>query len=72
MTPLQAIKAATSMGPQTLGPQAPKSGILKASYNANIIAVAKSPLPDVSILADTSNVIHVWKVGNLVKQLAKD
>jgi len=68
MSPLQAIQAATSVGPRTLGPQAPKSGMLREGYDADIIAISKSPLQDVSVLANPKNITHVWKAGKLVKQ----
>jgi len=67
MTPLQAIQAATSMGPQTLGPQAPLSGVLRTGYDADVIALAANPLQDVSVLTGSKNVTHVWKAGKLVK-----
>lgn len=44
MTPLQAIEAATANAPLTLGPQAPKSGQLKAGYDADILVVRKDPV----------------------------
>jgi len=68
MTPLEAIQAATSMGPQTVGPQAPMSGVLKTGYDADIIALAANPLQDLSVLAGPKNVTHVWKAGKLLKQ----
>ena len=68
MTPLQSIQAATSMGPLTLGPGAPKAGLLKAGYDADVIALEASPLQDVSVLADPKNVTYVWKAGKLTKQ----
>jgi imidazolonepropionase-like amidohydrolase len=66
-SPLQAIEAGTATGPETLGPQASRSGLLAEGYDADVIAVASSPLDDVSILADPENVTHVWKAGRLVK-----
>lgn len=71
MSPLQAIQAGTSTGPETLGPQAPKSGQLKKGYDADVIAVAVSPLPDVTVLSLPKNITHVWKSGKLVKQPAR-
>ncbi|MGO9342034.1 MAG: metal-dependent hydrolase family protein [Acidimicrobiales bacterium] len=67
LTPIEAIEAGTANGPLTLGPQAPRSGQLAEGYDADIIAVATSPLEDVAVLADPSNVTHVWKAGALVK-----
>lgn len=67
MSPLLAIESATANGPETLGPRAPKSGILAAGYDADIIAVASNPLDQPLVLADAANVTHVWKAGELVK-----
>lgn len=66
MTPLQAIEAATANGPLTVGPQAPRSGVLAPGYDADIIAVDGDPLADLSLLADPRRVTHVWKSGHLV------
>jgi len=63
MTPLQAIEAATANGPDTLGPQAPKSGQLLEGYDADVICVNGDPSTDVSALADPDNVTHVFKGG---------
>ena len=67
MTPLQAIEAATANGPATLGARAPKTGLLAAGYDADLIGVAANPLDDIRILGDPSQVTMVWKGGNLVK-----
>ncbi|MFZ0013518.1 MAG: amidohydrolase family protein [Acidimicrobiia bacterium] len=63
MTPLQAIEMATANGPATLGPQAPNSGQLKEGMDADVICVSGDPSTDVSVLADPSNVTHVFKGG---------
>jgi imidazolonepropionase-like amidohydrolase len=63
MTPLQAIETATANGPDTLGPQAPRSGQLVAGYDADVICVTGDPSNDVSILADPENITHVFKNG---------
>jgi len=39
MTPLQAIEASTANGPDTLGPQAPKCGVLAAGFDADVITL---------------------------------
>jgi len=70
MKPLQAIEAATANGPLTLGPQAPKSGQLKAGYDADVLAVRKDPLADPSILTSPDAIVRVWKSGRLVKDLS--
>jgi len=67
LTPLEAIESGTANGPETLGPQGPKSGQLAAGYDADIIAIAANPLDDISVLADPKNVTHVWKSGRLAK-----
>jgi imidazolonepropionase-like amidohydrolase len=67
MSPLEVVEAATFNGPKTLGPQAPRSGLLAEGHDADIIAVASNPLDDVTVLAHPANVTHVWKAGNLVK-----
>jgi imidazolonepropionase-like amidohydrolase len=67
MTPLQAIEAATANGPDTLGPQAPKAGQLVEGYDADVICVSGDPTADVTILADPTNITHVFKAGEQVK-----
>ncbi len=67
LTPLEAIEAGTANGPPTLGPQAPKSGLLAEGFDADIIALELNPLDNVAVLADPANVTHVWKAGELVK-----
>ena len=70
MTPLQAIEAATANGPRTLGPRAPKAGLLAEGYDADVIAVSANPLDDITILGDPSRITKVWKGGWLVKSPA--
>ncbi|XWX00864.1 hypothetical protein V2A60_008887 [Cordyceps javanica] len=67
MTPLQAIESATAIPPETLGGLAPKSGQLKVGYDADFIAVSRNPLRDIKVLANPSNITHVWKGGKLFK-----
>jgi imidazolonepropionase-like amidohydrolase len=67
MSPLEAIEAATATAPETLGPQAPLSGQLKAGYDADLIALSSNPLGDIDIFADERNITHVWKGGKLFK-----
>ena len=67
MTPLQAIEAATANGPATLGPRAPKTGVLAEGYDADVIAVGTNPLDDIAVLGDSSRITMVWKGGRLVK-----
>jgi imidazolonepropionase-like amidohydrolase len=67
LSALEAIEAATATAPLTLGPQAPRSGVLEAGYDADLIALAADPAADPGVLADPANVTHVWKAGELVK-----
>ena len=67
MTPLQAIEAATATAPRTLGPRAPRSGLLAAGYDADLITVDGDPLADISVLADPARITAVWTGGRQVK-----
>lgn len=67
MSPLGAIEAATAHGPLTIGPQAPSTGRLEAGCDADVIVVDGDPLDDIALLAEPSQVTHVWKRGSLVK-----
>ncbi|KAG4429184.1 hypothetical protein IFR05_015338 [Cadophora sp. M221] len=68
MSPLQAIEAATAMGPETLGANFAKtSGQLKEGYDADVIAISGNPLDDIKLLAEARNVSHVWKGGKIFK-----
>jgi imidazolonepropionase-like amidohydrolase len=70
MSPLQAIEAGTANGPLTLGPQAPKAGVLETGWDADVIAVQGDPVADIALLTDPARITHVWKAGRLVKQPA--
>ncbi|MDX1657982.1 MAG: amidohydrolase family protein [Nitriliruptorales bacterium] len=63
MSPLEAIEAATARGPETLGPQAPRSGQLAEGYDADVLTIASDPSQDVSVLTDVDNITGVWKGG---------
>jgi imidazolonepropionase-like amidohydrolase len=65
--PLGAIEAATANGPATLGPQAPRSGQLVASYRADVLTLDADPLADVSVLSRPERIDGVWKSGVRVK-----
>ncbi|KAI1165945.1 amidohydrolase [Nemania serpens] len=67
MTPLEAIKAATANGPLSVGLMAPKTGQLKAGYEADILGLLHNPVEDVKILQDKQNINWVWKGGRLFK-----
>ncbi len=64
---LGAIEAATANGPATLGPQAPRSGQLVASYRADLLTLDTDPLADVSVLSRPESIDGVWKSGVRVK-----
>ncbi len=66
-TPLAAIEAATGTGPDTLGPQAPRSGQLVAGYDADVLTVDADPLDDIEVLAQPDHVTGVWRAGVRVK-----
>lgn len=73
MTPLEAIEAATANGPMTLGEKmAPRSGQIREGYDADLIAVGRSPLVDIKVLGDRGNVSHVWKGGRVWKEPARE
>jgi imidazolonepropionase-like amidohydrolase len=67
LSPLEAIAAATSTAPSTLGPHAPRSGVLAEGFDADVLALSADPSGDVGILSTPSNVTHVWRGGVLVK-----
>ena len=66
MSPLQAIESATAMGPLTLGPLAPRSGQLRAGFTSDVILLRENPLSRISALADSANIVRVWKDGRQV------
>jgi len=66
-TPLEVIEAATATGPQTLGPQAPRSGQLLAGYDADVLTLDADPLADIGVLAKPEHITGVWKAGRQVK-----
>lgn len=68
LSPQEAIEAGTANGPLTLGPQAPKAGVIESGWDADLIAVDGDPIADIVLLADPVHVTHVWKRGRLVKQ----
>ena len=67
LTPLEAIEATTANGPLTLGPQAPRSGMLAEGFDADVIAIDANPVDDIAVLADAANITGVWKAGARVK-----
>jgi imidazolonepropionase-like amidohydrolase len=67
LSALEVLEAATANGPAALGPQAPRSGQLVAGYDADVIGLTSDPSQDVELLADPTNVTHVWQDGRLVR-----
>src|SRR5205823_825698 len=67
LTPLEAVEAATATGPLTLGPQAPRSGLLAEGYDADVITLDADPLADITVLADPAHITRVWTAGRQVK-----
>ncbi len=55
MSTMEAIVTATGNGPKTLGSRAPKSGLLKDGYDADILLLKSNPLDDITILQDSMN-----------------
>ena len=69
LSPEEAIAAATANAPATLGPQAPRAGVLAEGWDADVITLAADPLTDIALLADPANITGVWKHGVAVKRL---
>lgn len=69
MSALEAIAAGTAEAPRCMGTWGlmPKSGQLKAGYDADLIALAVSPLVDLEVLKRGADITHVWRGGKLVK-----
>jgi imidazolonepropionase-like amidohydrolase len=67
LPPLDAIEAATALGPETLGPQAPRSGQIAEGFAADVIVLDRNPLDDVTVWGDPERVRAVWKAGKQVK-----
>jgi imidazolonepropionase-like amidohydrolase len=66
-SPLEAIEAATAAAPATLGPQAPRSGLLARGYDADVIILDADPLADIGVLAEPGRITGVWRGGRRVK-----
>ncbi len=67
LTDLEAIEAATANGPDTLGPQAPRTGRLTKGYDADVITLDANPLDDRSVWGEPDRVTAVWQRGVRVK-----
>jgi imidazolonepropionase-like amidohydrolase len=66
-TPLQVIEMSTATGPETLGPQAPRSGQLREGFDSDVITVDGDPLTELTLLADPGRITGVWRAGRRVK-----
>jgi imidazolonepropionase-like amidohydrolase len=66
-TALEAIEAATAAAPATLGPQAPRSGLLAAGYDADVLVLDADPVADIGVLAEPARITGVWRAGRRVK-----
>ena len=67
LSPLQAVEAATANGPSTLGPQAPRSGVLEAGIRRRRHRLRCRPPVRLGVWGDPDRVTHVWKSGVTVK-----
>ncbi|KAG7040312.1 hypothetical protein JMJ77_0001488 [Colletotrichum scovillei] len=67
LTPLQAIEAATINAAETLGTLAPKKGLIKVGWDADLIAFDQNPLQDMKLFLHRDSIRYVWKGGKLVK-----
>ena len=66
MSPMDAIVAGTGNGPKTLGLRQLTSGQLQVGFDSDLVLLKKSPLEDISILTDKTNVLNVIKQGKIV------
>ena len=64
MTPMQAIRSATTVAAESLGTVG-ETGAIAPGYYADVIAVNGDPLTDVSVL---ENVVFVMKGGEIYKR----
>jgi len=67
MSPLAAIEAATANAAETLGLQAPKKGVIREGWDADLIAMDENPLENIQLFRDPRNIKYVWKGGQMVK-----
>lgn len=69
MAPDAVIAAATANGPLTLGPRAPRSGLLADGHDADVITLDGDPLDDIAVLADADRITGVWQAGHPVPEV---
>ena len=69
MTPLEAIEASTVTACETLGPQAPRKGIIAVGWEADLLGVFGGDVAqNVGVLMDSENMRWIWKKGRVVKK----
>lgn len=68
LTPEEALTAATSNGPKTLGLRRPQSGMLMAGYPADVIALNFDPFSEPDGWLRPDQVTQVWKGGRPIKE----
>jgi imidazolonepropionase-like amidohydrolase len=66
MAPAAVVTAATANGPLTLGPMAPRSGMLVEGHDADVLTIDGDPLDDIAVLADPDRITGVWQAGQPV------
>jgi len=66
MAPATVVTAATANGPLTLGPMAPRSGMLAEGHDADVLTIDGDPLDDIAVLADPDRITGVWQAGQPV------
>ncbi|MHA2170412.1 MAG: metal-dependent hydrolase family protein [Candidatus Kariarchaeaceae archaeon] len=66
MSPMDAIVSGTQNGPPTLGKRAPKSGVLKEGYDADLVLMKANPLNNIAHLNDRDQFLHIMKQGKFV------
>ena len=69
MTPLEAIEAGTINSCETLGPQAPKKGLVDVGWDADLLGVVGGDVTrDIEVVTRAANVRCIWKAGRVVKE----
>ncbi|MFE7447170.1 amidohydrolase family protein [Streptomyces chartreusis] len=71
MSPLDAIRAATSNSAQLLGVE-DRLGTLRLGYAADLILCMQDPLQDISVLSEPENIALVAQQGNIHKLTLTD
>lgn len=66
MKPMDALVTATGNAPKTLGPKAPKSGLLKENYDADLLLLKANPVDNITILQNRENFLQIIRQGKKV------